>query len=242
MSTFVRLGDRTQTGLGLVWLYVASVAFGLFYQVPLLYWADVSGQITAGLWVASVIEALRLAVFLGPVYLWRHPVAAIHFMDLSLGPRVFFVATLISVTAAGLSIWVLVPVTMSWALLELVAYRDGGAIAGPALYRRMIREAVIEQADHGWTYRFAGHFPDLLDKAPGAARRKRLARFIGLPFVLVAPAIWMLTLSYRDQFDLRLIVMALVCLVLAVLTSDLLAHHRANRLVLAAIRTSKVQA
>jgi len=235
MKTSIQLADRTQTGLGLIWLYLGSVFFGLFYQVPLIYWADIFARTTAGLWIAGGIEALRLIVFLGPVHLLRNPVAAIHFIDLSLGPRVFFVGALVAMSAAGLPVWVSFPVIFVWGFLEVAAYWAGGAMAGPVLRRRMIRDGVLARADHGWTFRFAGHFPDLLDKAPGAALRKRLARYVGLPFALVAPAIWMVSLSNRDQADLRLLLIALVSLVLGVLTSDLLAHHRANKLVLAAI-------
>ncbi|MFU8824987.1 hypothetical protein [Yoonia sp.] len=237
MKTTIQLADRTQTGVGLVWLYVGSVVFGLFYQLPLIYWADISAHTAAGLWIAAGVEALRAIIFLGPVYFWRNPVAAIHFMDLSLGPRVFFVGALVSMSAVGLSVWALLPVILIWGFLEFVANRDGGAIAGPVLHRRMIREGVLSQTDQDWIFRFAGHFPDLLHKAPGATLRKRLVRYVGLPFALIAPAIWMLSLTNRDQFDLRLLLIAMVSLVLGVLTSDLLAHHRANRLVLAAIRT-----
>jgi hypothetical protein len=231
MTKGVTLADRLGRGMPTshAWWYFGSLFFAMFYHVPLIYLACETQNCVFGWWFLGGVETLRFGAFWVIFRRMRDPVAALHFLDFTLGPRVFFPGAVLWLFAAGGGVWGAGIIVAVWAYLEYVAYHSGNQMIGPAMLWNMKKDRSLTGGKGQWVFHAVGTYPDMRQKILALVLQHRIAKFVGLPFALLAPGFWFFGLGNRGLVDVRLLLMVVVSVVLGMLTYSLLVYTRSNR-------------
>lgn len=232
MSDRIHLSDKTMTDAPLVLLYVGSCAFAVFLYVP---WMMLGFRYDLGvfLWlVPLVIEATRCIWFFGFVLHRRDPIAALHFRDILMGPRVFYPGAMVALVAANVGLLALVPVGLLWLYTEAEAARGARQMPARQVLSALQKSGALRKGSDGWTYRLDNGNRAIFDKTPAGHRVRLIALFVALPFALVGTVLFFVSFRLRDDVDLRLLIVALVAVILGTITYHLLAMNHASRIAL----------
>jgi hypothetical protein len=236
MSHRIHLADKTMTDAPLVGLYVGSIFFAMFYYAPCMM-LGFESDLGVILWlVPLVIEAFRAIWFFGFVLHRRNPIAALHFRDIVMGPRVFYPGAMIALVAANVDLLALVPVALLWLYTEAEAARGARQMPARQVLSGLRRSGALQKGSDGWIYRLDNGHNSIFDKTPAGHRVQIIARFVGLPFAMLGGGLFFVSFGLRDDFDLRLLIIAFVAVILGTITYQLLTMNRASRIALRMMR------
>ena len=236
MSYRIHLSDRTMTDAPLVLLYVGSCAFAVFIYLP---WMMLGFRSNLGvlLWlVPLIIEAARVIWFFGFVLHRRNPIAALHFRDILIGPRVFYPSAMVALVAANVGLLALLPVGLLWLYTEAEAARGARQMPTHQVLSALQRSGAMRKGADGWTYKLDNGNRAIFDKTPAGRRVRFIALLVALPFALAAPVLFFVSFRLRDDVDLRLLIVALFAVILGTITYHLLAMNHASRIALRTVQ------
>lgn len=238
MSHRIHLADKTVTDAPLVGLYVGSIFFALFYYAPLMM-LGFEFDLGVILWLVPLaIEAFRAIWFFGFVLHRRDPIAALHFRDVLMGPRVFYPGAMIALAAANAGLLALVPVGLLWLYTEAEAARGARQMPARQVLQALQKSGALRNGSDGWIYRLDNGNREIFDKTAAGRRVRLIALYVALPFALFGSAVFFFSFRLRDDVDLRLLIMALVAVILGTITYHLLAMNHASRLALRAVQNA----
>lgn len=226
----IELAARAENGARLSTLYIASVFLALFLHVPAMMLFFGYGRSALFILWILLIEGTRLAVFVILVLLRRQPDAVLALREYSISPRLFFPAAVLFFVYAGAPHGIYVMVVVFWLLMELRCRVASNRLDPAVALRQLRRTGALSEAPEGWSYRLDNGLADLLDKdSKGRSFMQSQLIWVGLPFAIIAPGLFLYSMQLGDNFELRAVIAGVFCLVIGWLTMPALVGARISR-------------
>lgn len=232
-KTRVVIADHFGNGSSLWVFYGACMLLSLFLHIPAMMLAVDHYHSFAVFWLwFIVIEGARLGVFVAYALWKQRPAALFLLTEFSISPRVFLPAAMLLFAYARAPLGIFVAVVAFWIVLEVRALRAARAINPYQALRQMRRKgALVEVTPQNWVYYSPKNkVLDLVNaSSKGGTFMKTELKYVGLPFALIAPALFLISQRSGADFDLRTLIAGAFAVVIGWLTLPVLVQCHISR-------------
>lgn len=226
----IELAARAENGARLSTLYIASVFLALFLHIPAMMLFFGAGRAELFVLWLVLIEGIRLAVFVILVMKRRQPGAMLTLREYSISPRLFFPAAMLFFAYAGASPGIHVIIVAFWLVLELRCRAAANRLDPAVALGQLRRSGALTKEPTGWSYRLDNGLADLLDRgSKGRTFMQSQLIWVGLPFAIIAPGLFLYSMRLGHNFDARAVIAGVFCLVIGWLSMPTLVGSRISR-------------